>query len=147
MAWIWNHKHEIEEKSTKSSWSSSKVVGLGLADLWEFPTLVLRIPAAASWLPILLSNIGSQVKRRQSQIYKLKEFAEIYKFWNKLYTRHTFWSCLIRCANMKWIQRVLLKIQCVHRRTDGQGETSIPPFQLHWSWGYKNICILEVRYQ
>ena len=37
-----NHKHKIEEKSTKSSWSSSKVVGLGLADLWEFPTLVPR---------------------------------------------------------------------------------------------------------
>ena len=38
--------------------------------------------------------------------------------------RHTFWSCLIRCANMKWIPWVLLKIQSghdsVHRRTDGQ---------------------------
>ena len=44
----------------------------------------------------------------------------------------TFWICLIRCTNMKWIGRVLLKIQSghdsVHRRTDGQGETSIPPF-------------------
>ena len=37
--WISNHKHKIEEKSTKSSRSSSKVVGLGPADLWEFPTL------------------------------------------------------------------------------------------------------------
>ena len=60
-----------------------------------------------------------------------------------------FWSCLIRCANMKWIWWVLLKIQsdCVHRwtdgqtdgrtdgQTDGQGETSIPPFQLRWSRG------------
>ena len=41
MPWISNHKHKIEVKSTKSSRSSSKVVGLGLADLWEFPTLVL----------------------------------------------------------------------------------------------------------
>ena len=36
---------------------------------------------------------------------------------------HTFLSCLIRCANMKWIRRVLLKIQSghvsVHRQTDG----------------------------
>ena len=40
MPWISNHKHQIEEKSTKSSWSSSKVVSLGLVDLWEFPTLV-----------------------------------------------------------------------------------------------------------
>ena len=39
MAWISNDKHKTEEKSIKSSRSSSKVVGLGLADLWEFPTL------------------------------------------------------------------------------------------------------------
>ena len=97
---------------------------------------------AASWLPIPLSHIGSQVKRRQSQIFE---------FWNKHYTWHTFWSCLIRCANMKWIPSVLLKIQSghdsVHRQTngqmDGQGETSIPPFQLRWSWGYNNHNILK----
>ena len=41
MAWISNHKHEIEEKSTKISRSSSKVVGIRLVDLWEFPTLIL----------------------------------------------------------------------------------------------------------
>ena len=39
MAWISNH-HQIEEKSTKSPQSSSKVVGLGLADLWEFSILI-----------------------------------------------------------------------------------------------------------
>ena len=33
---------------------------------------------------------------------------------NNLYTRHIFWSCLTRCANMKWIQRVLWKIQNRH---------------------------------
>ena len=35
---------------------------------------------AASWLPILLSHIGSRVKRRQSQSYKFKEFAKISTF-------------------------------------------------------------------
>ena len=40
MLWNSNHKHKIEEKSTKSSQSSSKVVSLGPADLWEFPTLI-----------------------------------------------------------------------------------------------------------
>ena len=43
---------------------------------------------------------------------------------------------------MKWIRWVFLKIQSghdsVHRRTDGQGDTSIPPFQLRWSGGYNN---------
>ena len=64
---------------------------------------------------------------------------QIFEFRNGHYTRHTFWSCLIRCANMKWIRWVLLKIQSghysVHRRTDGQGDTSIPPFQLRWIGG------------
>ena len=32
---------------------------------------------AASSLPILLSHIGSQVKRRQSQSYKFREFTKI----------------------------------------------------------------------
>ena len=41
MPWISNRKHKIKEKSLKSSQSSSKVVGLGLADLWEFPTLLI----------------------------------------------------------------------------------------------------------
>ena len=57
--------------------------------------------------------------------------------------RHTFWSCLIRYANMKWIRWLFLKIQSGHdsvhrrtdRRTDGQGDTSIPPFQFRWSGG------------
>ena len=26
---------------------------------------------------------------------------KIFEFWNGHYTRHTFWSCLIRCANIK----------------------------------------------
>ena len=106
-----------------------------------------------SWLPIPLSHIGSQVKRRQSRSYKFKKF-QIFEFWNRHYMRHTFFSCLIRCANMKWIRWVLLKIQSghdfVHRRTDrtdgqtdgrtdGQGDTSIPSFQLRWSGGHKKL--------
>ena len=121
------------------------VVGI----LFTYSTRTTRMPAfwgyppppppAASWLPIPLSHIGSQVKRRQSQSYKFKKLAkfQIFEFRNGHYTWHTF--CLIRCANMKWIRWVLLKIQSghdsVHRRTDGQGDTSIPPYQLRWSGG------------
>ena len=95
-----------------------------------------------------------EVKRKQSQTYKFKEFAKILKFefWNKQYTRHTFLNCLIRCANMKWIRWVLLKIQSghdsVHRRTDGQtdgrtdGQTDkvkpvYPPFNFVEAVGIK----------
>ena len=74
----------------------------------------------------------SQKKTKSKlQIKKIRQNFKFLEFWNGHYTRHTFWSCLIRCANMKWIRWVLLKIQSghdsVHRRTDGQGDTSIPP--------------------
>ena len=70
---------------------------------------------------------------------------QIFEFWNKHYTQHTLWTCLIRCANMKWIRWVLLKIQSghdsVHRQTDGRTDrrtrwNQYTPFQLHWSRGY-----------
>ena len=55
---------------------------------------------------------------------------QIFEFWNNHYTRHTFWSCLIWCANIKWIRWVLLKIQSghdsVHRRTDRQTDKVKP---------------------
>ena len=97
------------------------------------------------------TNMSSQFKRRQSQSYKFKECVkfQIFEFWYKPYTWHTFWSCFTRCVNMKWIRQILLKIQCghnsVHRQTDGQtnrqGETSIPPFQLCWSRGYNKASV------
>ena len=63
---------------------------------------------------------------------KNPSWTENFEFWNGHYTRHTFWSCLIRCANMKWIRWVLLKIQSghdsVHRRTDGQTDKVIPVY-------------------
>ena len=63
---------------------------------------------------------------------KTKSKLQIFEFWNGHYTRHTFWSCLIRCANMKWIRWVLLKIQSrhdsIHRWTDGQTDKVIPVY-------------------
>ena len=68
------------------------------------------------------------------QKIKILEFIK-HNLFNKIYlrhTRHTFLSCVIRCANMKWFRQVVLEIQrghhSGHRRTDGQGETTIPPF-------------------
>ena len=117
-------------------------------------------PPPPAWLlPIPLSHIGSQVKRRQSQSYKFKEFAKISNFLILKQTRHTFWSCLIRCANMKWIWRVLLKIQSghdsVHRWTDGQltdGQTdkvkpAYPPFNFVEAGGGGIIKTLSYQYR
>ena len=78
-------------------------------------------------------QIPSQNKTKSKlQIWKI---CQKFKFWNfaiNFYMRHTFWSCLIRCVNMKWIWLVLWKLRrghdSVYRRTDGWRETSIPPF-------------------
>ena len=99
------------------------------------------------WLPILLSHIGSQVKRRQSQSYKFKEFAKIPNFYilkQTLHMTHLLKLLDKMCKYMKWIQQALLKIQSghdsVHRQTDGQTDRRTrwnqnTPFQLHWSEG------------
>ena len=67
---------------------------------------------------------------------------QILEFKKNLNMRQTFWSWLIRCVNMKWIWLVLWKIQSghdsVHRRTDGQGETSITS-------GYNKNIIYSIR--
>ena len=50
---------KLKKKSTKISWSSSKVVGLGLTDLWEFPTLLTRVLwCLKSLVTRLLSHSG-----------------------------------------------------------------------------------------
>ena len=98
---------------------------------------------AASWLPKLLSHIGSQVKIRQSQSYKFKEFAKILK--QTLHVTHLLkWldkMCKCEMDPMSIVEDTERTRFCpqMDRRTDGQGETSIPPFQLCWSGGYKNM--------
>ena len=102
-----------------------------------------RIPPLPNDYPYHWVILDPKSKEDKVKVTNLKNSPkfQIFKFWNGHYTRHTFWSCLIRCANMKWIRWVLLKIQSghdsVHRWTDGQGDTSIPPFQLRWSGGIK----------
>ena len=98
---------------------------------------------------VILDPKSKEDKVKVTNLKKSPKF-QIFEFWNEHYTRHTFWSCLIRCANMKWIRWVFLKIRSGHdsvhrrtdgrtdRRTDGQGDTSIPPYQLRWSGGYNN---------
>ena len=69
---------------------------------------------------MIIHTIESYWIRSQKKKKKSPKF-QIFEFCNGHYMPHTFWSCLIRCANMKWIRWVLLKIQSghdsVHRRT------------------------------
>ena len=57
--------------------------------------------------------------KTKSKLRSLKN-CQIFKFCKKLYTRHTCWSCLIRCINIKWIQPKLLVLQSGHGMTDGR---------------------------
>ena len=81
-------------------------------------------------------------KSKEVKVANLKNSPkfQIFEFRNKHYMWHIFWKCLIRCANMKWIQWVLLKIQSghdsVHRRTEGQTDKVKPIYILRWSGGY-----------
>ena len=69
------------------------------------------------FLPLMITHI---IESYWIPSQKTKSKLQIWR--NKLYMRHTFWSCFIRCANMQLIRQVLLKIQSghdsVHRRTD-----------------------------
>ena len=121
--------------------------------LIETAPCILRIPRCpmithttdSYWIP---SQIKTMLKL---QIWKISKNFTMPKFYNGLCTRHTFWSCLIRCIDMKWIQRGFLKIQSghdsVHRRMDGQmnglGETSITPldFVEVSQWVIKFNCL------
>ena len=94
-------------------------------------------------------HIRSKVKTRQSQNHKLKkklQKIQIVKFCKKVHTRHIFWSCLIRCINMKWIQPELYALQNGHGvrdgRTDGRTEVrtdGVKPIYPPRSSGVKKI--------
>ena len=77
-------------------------------------------------LPILLSHIGFQVKRRQSQSYKFREFAKLQMIEFDKILHATYLLKLIdkMCKYEMDPTSTVVKIQCghdcVHRRTDGR---------------------------
>ena len=117
-------------------WQISNIPPTRTPAFWGYP------PQPHDYYWVILDPKSKEDKVKVTNLKNLPKFQNV-EFSNKLYTRHTFWSCLIRCANMKWIPWALLKIQSghdsVHRGTDGQGETSIHPFQLRWSRGYNDF--------
>ena len=100
-----------------------------------------------------MSHIGSQVKRRQSQSYKFKKFAKIQNFWILKWTLHATHLLKLLDKMCKYEMDPMSVVEDTERtrfcpQTDGQGDTSIPPFQLRWSWGVEilwnfNFCLLS----
>ena len=91
---------------------------LWVAQLWPaFPinqnnknACVLRIPPLPHDYPyywVLLDSKSKEDKVKVTNLGNLPKL-QIFEFWYKFYTQHTFWNWLKRCANMKWIRRVVL---------------------------------------
>ena len=78
---------------------------------WGYPPPPHDYPS--HW--VILDPKSKEGKVKVTNLKNSPKF-EFFKFWNGHYTRHTFWSCLIRCANMKWIRWVLLKIDTERTR-------------------------------
>ena len=140
--WIWRLLVVLEQQYLKQ--------------LEQLECLHSQDTPTAPWLPIPFIHI-----RSRSPSYIFKEFVKTSNVWilkQKFNRRHTFWTCLMQCVNMKRVQWILLKIKSQHnsvhrwterhiygqaeRWTDGLSETRTPPFQLGWSGGIKmsNHC-------
>ena len=114
---------------------------------WNIPNKLLEVNARSHlthWGHTSDSHQMPCHKKTKSKL-QIPKICQKFKFCNHPYMRHTFWSCLIKCANMKWIWLVLWKIQSghgfVHRRTDRRTDDVKPvyPFQLCWSGGYNEL--------
>ena len=118
------------------SWMKSFVFWLKIRwSLFLRIQMITRTPAFWGYPPppndypyhwVILDPKSKEDKVKVTNLKNSPKF-QIFEFWNGHYMGHTFWSCLIRCANMKWIWWVLLKIQSGHdsvhrwdRRTDGR---------------------------
>ena len=165
----WIHMRHLNEEQKGVDFHKKNIAGIHHKIPWlfpdflpfkDFPWLFTEFPDFSltlknknfPWLfPDRWQPCHNTVKTRTTRMPAcVLRIPPILEFCNNLYTQDTFWNCLIRCANMKWIQLVLWKIQSgqdfVHRRTDrwtdgqtdGRHKTSIPPFQLRWSGGYNN---------
>ena len=94
---------------------------------WYKTTRTTRTPAFWGYpLPphdypyywFILDPKSKEDKVKVMNLKNLPKF-QIFQFCNELYTQHTFWSCLIRCANMKRIRWVL----CGHNSLSTDGQT------------------------
>ena len=105
-------------------------------------------PPTAPWLPMLLIHIGSQVKTRWSQSYKFKEFAKSSNFLILMTTLQATQLLKLFDKMCKYEMDLAGIVEDTERtrfcpqtdgRTDGQGETSIPPSTSLNGW-YNKSC-------
>ena len=52
----------------------------------------------------MITHTDPKSKQDKVKVTNLKKLPKIQNFARNIYTQHIFWSCLIRCIYMKWIQ-------------------------------------------
>ena len=123
-------------------WSLSDIVvstgstdGLTLLDAKAFAGKTRTTRTPVFWdtlrLPMITHTSDSHQipsENRQSQSYKFWQIAKNsnLKFCKKLNMQHTFWSCLIRCIDMKWIEPEPYVLQSGHGMQDGRADRVKP---------------------
>ena len=94
-------------------------------------------PPPPQWLPILFIHIGSQVKTRQSQSYKFKEFAKTLNLWILNKTLHA--THLLELLDKRWIWNGSGNIVEDTKQTRFCTQTDkgkpVYPFQILWAGG------------
>ena len=111
---------------------------MALIELEQLERLHSEIPPAAPWLPILVIQIRSQVKTRQSQSYKfyLKKIVKNTNFEILLETLHTTHLLKLLDKMYKYEMDPTRTVGATERtrdagrdagRTEGRSETNIPP--------------------
>ena len=81
-------------------------VPISLMKLEQLECLCSEIPPRPHDYPYQWFTSDTKSKQDKVKVTKLKKLPklQILEFNKKLYTQHIFWSCLIRCIIMKWIQ-------------------------------------------
>ena len=104
-----------------------------------------------SWLPILFSQIGSQVKRRQSQSHKFKELDKISNFWILKQTFHATHLLKLIDQMCKCEMDPTSIVEDTERtrfcpQTDRRTRwNQYTPFQLRWSGGYIEATLNDME--
>ena len=77
---------------------------------------------------IIHTSDSHQIPSQNKTKLQILKNCQKFKFWYFARNVTCFWSCLIRCINMKWIQPELEALQSRHRMWDGRTDRVKPKY-------------------
>ena len=141
---VWHLKSWLDRMNKLHEWSVNT--------LRPIKTRTTRTPAFWGYpppphdYPYHWVILDPKSKEDKVKVTNLKKFAKISNFWilkRALHTTHHLKllnkMCKYEMDSMSIVEYTERTRFCppTDSRTDGQGDTSIPPFQLRWNGGYK----------